>query len=91
MHFDAKLVRSLPPKTLPRDWRASPPPAGLRAIGDAWVGEGETAVLAVPSAIVESERIFLVNPAQTAFSRLHRGRPRAFAFDARLNRRRGRT
>jgi RES domain-containing protein len=91
VRFDARLMRSVPAKALPADWRASPPPAALRTIGDAWLAEARSAVLAVPSAVVESERIFLVNPAHPGFARMHRGRPRPFAFDARLGGRAGAT
>jgi RES domain-containing protein len=85
VQFDARLMKAVPSADLPRDWRSSPPPATLRALGDAWVRAGRSAVLAVPSAIVESERLFLVNPAHPAFAGLRRGKPRPFAFDARLS------
>jgi RES domain-containing protein len=85
VQFAARLMKALPSAELPRDWRSSPPPATLRALGDGWVRAGRSAVLAVPSAIVESERLFLANPAHPAFSGLRRGRPRPFAFDARLS------
>jgi RES domain-containing protein len=84
VHFDARLMKTLRRSELPTDWRASPPPASLRAIGDAWVRAGKSAVLAVPSAVVESERIFLVNPAHPGFRRIRIGRPQPFAMDARL-------
>ena len=84
VHFDARLMKAVPSADLPSDWRASPPPATLRVIGDAWVRAGTSVVLAVPSAVVESERLFLVNPAHPAFSRVRRGKPSPFAFDARL-------
>jgi RES domain-containing protein len=85
VHFDATLMKAVPFADLPRDWRSSPPPPALRAIGDAWVHFGSSAVLAVPSAVVESERLFLVNPAHPAFARVRPGSSRPFAFDARLS------
>jgi RES domain-containing protein len=84
VRFDAHLMKSLRASDLPKGWRDSPAPASLRALGDAWARERKSAVLAVPSAIVESERIFLANPAHSSFSKLHAGKPRAFVFDARL-------
>ncbi len=91
VHFDARIIETLKTADLPRAWRASPPPAALRDIGDTWVSEGKSAVLAVPSAVVEAERIFLLNPAHPAFKRIHAGKPQPFALDARLSpaRRRG--
>jgi len=90
VRFDPRLMKTVPHRALPKDWRASPGPAALRAIGDAWARAGKSAVLAVPSAVVESERIFLLNPAHPSFVRFHRGRPQPFAFDARLKPRQGR-
>ncbi len=84
VRFAARLLHAVPPASLPPDWRASPAPAALRAIGDAWVRSGRSAVLAVPSAVIEAERIFLLNPAHPGFRRVRPGRPRPFAFDARL-------
>lgn len=87
VHFDARLMTSLPRRGLPRGWRASPPPPALRAVGDGWVRGGKSVVLAVPSAVVESERIFLLNPAHPAFRRVPIGLPHPFAMDERLGRR----
>ena len=87
VHFDARLMMTLPRTDLPADWRASPPPMALRELGDAWVRAGKSVVLAVPSAVVEMERIFLLNPAHAAFRRVHIGQPQPFAMDDRLGRR----
>jgi RES domain-containing protein len=84
VHFDARLMHTLSAQDLPADWRTSPPPAVLRAIGDAWVRSGKSVVLAVPSAVVESERIFLLNPAHRAFRKVRIGPAQPFAMDARL-------
>ena len=84
VHFDARLMKPVPRGDLPADWRASPPPAALHAIGDAWLRAGKSAVLAVPSAVVATERIFLLNPAHPGFRRVRIGRPQPFAMDERL-------
>jgi len=84
VRFDARLMKTLPTRDLPDQWWASPPPTELRSLGDAWVRGMTSAVLAVPSAVVESERLFLLNPAHPSFARIRRGKPRPFAFDARL-------
>jgi RES domain-containing protein len=46
--FDASLVRPLDRSLLPKRWRISPPPPETQALGDRWVGDGISAVLAVP-------------------------------------------
>src|SRR5262245_31110056 len=60
--FDAEIVESLDVRQLPRNWRADPPPARFRRIGDRWVAEGTSAVLRVPSAVIDTEFNFLLNP-----------------------------
>ena len=53
-------------------------------IGDQWVREARSVVLAVPSAIVPAERNFLLNPAHPDFRKVRQHKPVEFAFDARL-------
>jgi len=40
---------------LPEDWRGSPAPADLAAIGDDFIAEGSAAILIVPSALAPTE------------------------------------
>jgi len=80
------LVEALAPTALPRGWRQSPPPAATAAIGDAWVTAATAAVLAVPSAVVESERNYLLNPAHPELARIIVRAPERFVFDPRLGR-----
>jgi RES domain-containing protein len=53
---------------LPARWRRDPPPAELAFVGDAWIRERRSPVLAVPSAIVDEELNYLLNPRHTHFS-----------------------
>jgi RES domain-containing protein len=72
------------PKKLPPDWRGSPPGPSTMRLGDQWVAEARSAVLAIPSAIVPAERNFLLNPAHPKFGHLRLHKPVAFTFDHRL-------
>ena len=60
--IDDTLIVSIELSQLPKNWRADPPPAKVRAIGDAWVADRTSAVLRVPSALVPDEHNFLLNP-----------------------------
>lgn len=71
---------------LPDDWRQYPAPAELARLGTAWVDGGNPAVLAVPSAVIPSERNYLLNPSHRDFGRIRIGVLRPFVFDARLRR-----
>jgi RES domain-containing protein len=82
--FDERLVATVDRATLPAEWRRNPPPAELAAIGDAWVKRRQSAVLAVPSAIIEEEANFLLNPEHPEFSLIRIGDPEGFEFDSRL-------
>ena len=84
IEFDVSLVQRLQPKALPRNWRAEPPPPSTQRLGDAWVGQARSAVLAVPSVIIAGETNYLLNPAHRDFKKITIGRPQSFAFDSRL-------
>lgn len=66
----AIAVTTTPVEVLPGNWRAYPPPRSLRAIGERWLRESETALLSVPSAVIPCERNFILNPAHRDFMRL---------------------
>jgi RES domain-containing protein len=83
-HFEEDLVEALDPEALPDNWRSYPSSSGLRAIGDAWVAEQTSAVLEVPSVIVDDESNYLINPAHPDFFSITTSEPRPFEFDARL-------
>lgn len=69
---------------LPREWRNLPRPQALADLGSRWSAARETAVLAVPSAIVPHELNYLLNPLHPHFKRIRIGQPEPFSFDPRL-------
>ena len=71
-------------KKLPVTWRISPPPQETQVIGDRWVREQRSAVLALPSAISPADRNFLLNPKHVDFKRIRIHPPINFDFDLRL-------
>lgn len=58
-------------------------------IGDAWLKENKTAVLQVPSAIINEEYNFLINPLHPQFNRIKVHSTEKFSFDDRLLKRPG--
>lgn len=82
--FDESLVTRVEAGGLPANWRQSPAPPELAAIGDAWIRDGVSAVLDVPSAIIDRERNYLINPMHTDFKRIKRRPAEPFKFDLRL-------
>jgi RES domain-containing protein len=84
VEFDDGLIERLDRSRLPDDWRSYPAPPELRRIGDAWVRGRSSAVLDVPSAVVERENNYLINPEHPDFVSMSIGHPEPFEFDARL-------
>ena len=82
--WDAGLMETVQLRELPPDWRRSPPGAKTAAVGDRWLRAARSAVLAVPSAIIPTEKNFLLNPAHPSFRRIRLGKPVPFEFDPRM-------
>jgi RES domain-containing protein len=74
---------------LPKDWTRYPANPLLARMGDDWVARNKTALLFVPSVVVESddEPNALLNPAHADFAKLKIGKPVPLLFDSRLKRR----
>lgn len=83
--FDEALVTEIDRSALPGNWRDFPSPPALQAIGDAWVASAVSAVLKVPSAVIDTESNYLINPAHKDFHLIRTNPPRPFVFDPRLS------
>lgn len=84
VEFEDGLIEPLDHSMLPVDWRSYLAPSGLREIGDAWVKGGPSVILEVPSAVVERESNYLINPAHPDFVSVNVGELEPFEFDSRL-------
>ena len=82
--FPDDLVEVVSELSLPRDWRASPARQATRDLGDRWIAEARSAVLRVPSTIIEEEHNYLINPAHPDFRLVRTIPPRIFALEGRL-------
>jgi RES domain-containing protein len=78
------ITEVVPKKTLPVNWRVYPTATETRQIGDRWVRERRSAVLAVPSAVSPADTNFLLNPLHPDFKRIRIASPIDFEFDSRL-------
>ena len=78
------LTERFSAEKLPDNWRVLPPPAETREIGDRWVRERRSAVLALPSVISPADTNFLLNPEHRDFKRIRIAPPIDYGFDPRL-------
>jgi RES domain-containing protein len=76
-------VRTVEPADLPETWPEMDSQI-CRAIGDAWLAEGASALLLVPSAIIPFEQNALINPLHPASVRLTVANVTPFVRDSRL-------
>ena len=84
LRFPKSQIEVLDVGSLPKEWRRFPSPLWNQATGDAWVAEGRSLVLRVPSALIPSASNFLINPEHPGFAQVVIERPQRFTFDARL-------
>ena len=77
-------IETLPALALPENWRASPVPSELQAIGDEWIRSGRSLALAVPSAVVQGGSNMLINPTHPDFVQFSVDSVEPFGFDPRL-------
>ena len=69
---------------LPDNWRTLGARDVLQAMGQEWIQNGQTAILAIPSVVVPAERNYLLNPYHPDFARIAIGEPQSLATDTRL-------
>ena len=84
LEWSDSLTERFPAKKLPENWRVLPPPRETREIGDRWIGEQRSAVLALPSVISPADTNFLLNPEHPRFKRIRIASPVDYDFDPRL-------
>lgn len=82
---DAASRTELPAAELPPDWRRTGLLQPTALLGQAWLDEGRTLALRVPSVVVPQEHNLLLNPAHPEFRRVRlAAEPELFRFDERL-------
>jgi RES domain-containing protein len=84
--LEEAVVSRLDRRRLPKNWRSYPAPPELQLIGDDWVKSGTSAVLEVPSAVIETDSNYLLNPHHGDFRAIRVLDPQPFELDVRLSR-----
>jgi len=81
---DSLGIQELTIQDLPADWKSIPHSHTTRKIGDKFISEGIFPVLKVPSAVVQDEFNYLVNPRHSESQKITVKAIEPFNFDERL-------
>ncbi len=82
--LDEATIEVLSPSSLPDGWRAYPAPLSLKELGDAWLSEGRSLALRVPSVTVRGQHNYLINPAHPDFASIEVSEPEPLDLDPRI-------
>ncbi|MFD2999223.1 RES family NAD+ phosphorylase [Pontibacter toksunensis] len=81
---DEVPLQELADEELPADWKSFPHANSTQEIGDAFVMESEYLIMKVPSATVQGNYNYLVNPRHPEFNKVAALEAVPFEFDKRL-------
>ena len=82
--FPEQVCEVLDPRTLQSGWDNDIPIGFTQQVGDRWLSESRSAVLAVPSVLSPDESNYLLNPEHRDFAKIAMGPPKNFAFSRRF-------
>jgi RES domain-containing protein len=77
-------ILAMKTSNLPPDWRSFPYPVSTRDLGNEFILNNRFLVMKVPSAVVQDEYNFLINPGHRDFRKVRMLSKEAFVFDERL-------
>ncbi len=77
-------VFKLEESKLPKDWKSFPHPHSTQLLGDKFISEMKHLVMQVPSATVQGEYNYLINPKHKDFKKIKLIKVEQFVFDERL-------
>ncbi|HYV93755.1 MAG TPA: RES family NAD+ phosphorylase [Chitinophagales bacterium] len=77
-------IKELNPSSLASDWKSFPHVNSTQEIGDGFVREKKFLVLKVPSAVVQGDSNFLINPNHPEIKKVKIVKTEPFNFDERL-------
>jgi len=79
-----EVIKVCSQSDLPEEWNTNPVPEVCQEFGTTWAKDRETAVLAIPSVIMEMELNYLINPDHPDFSKITIVQKRNFVYDDRM-------
>lgn len=84
VHIEIPAVEFFVPKRFPKDWSTFPHVHATQKLGDKFLKEKQFLVMRVPSAAVQGEFNFIINPRHINFKDVKIKKVEKFTFDDRL-------
>lgn len=81
---DDICILSIEQKKLPADWTEFQHIPLTQQLGEEWIKDNKSAVLKVPSSIINAEYNYLINPLHPDFSAIKLLKSETFVFDRRI-------
>lgn len=81
---DSLKIEVIKTSHLPVDWKDKIIPVSLQQLGTDWTSNAKSAVLKVPSVVIEQEWNYVLNPRHPEFSKIIWDAAVQFSFDQRL-------
>ena len=81
---DSIKIKTLAINKLPSDWKSIPHSGSTQISGDEFIRQNKTAILKVPSAVVQGDFNYLLNPKHSDFKKVKIRKTEPFGFDDRL-------
>ncbi|WP_127138912.1 RES family NAD+ phosphorylase [Flagellimonas oceanensis] len=77
-------IKVLEQKDIPENWNTHPPRVSTQRIGDDFLDTADSCVLKVPSAVVQYDHNYLINPNHKDFFKISISQVQEFLFDKRI-------
>lgn len=81
---DTLQITEIYKENLPENWTSIQAYSDCQKIGDTWIRERKTAVLRIPSSIIQKEYNYLINPNHPDFQQIKLAQIEPFIFDSRI-------
>lgn len=81
---ESVVIQTIHPSDLPSNWKDKIIPAAVQDLGTAWANAATSAVLKVPSVVIEHEWNYVLNPRHSDFKKIRWESAVPFSFDPRL-------
>lgn len=84
LEIPSNSIKEIKEAELPSNWTNYPAPSLLRKIGDRFLSENDFLSMKIPSAVMNEEFLFLINPLHPEFKNIKPVKKKKISLDSRL-------